>query len=76
MKKIDDLFPGDLRARLLELRRDLHRHPELSLKEERTAKRERLAAVLALNVGLVGRFKASVAILTPLLGSLVGLLLK
>jgi hypothetical protein len=44
--------------------------------EERTAKRERLAATLDLDVGLVGRFKASVAIMTPLLGSLVGLLLK
>ena len=44
--------------------------------EERTAKRERLAALLGLDVGLVGRFKASVAIMTPLIGSLVGLLLK
>ncbi len=44
--------------------------------EERTATREKLAAVLDLDVGLVGRFKTSVAILTPLVGSLVGLLLK
>lgn len=44
--------------------------------DERTAKREKLGAVLSLDVGLVGRFKASVAILTPLVGSLVGLLLK
>jgi amidohydrolase len=39
VNKIDELFPGDLRTRLLELRRDLHRNPELSLQEERTAKR-------------------------------------
>lgn len=29
-------FPADLRDRLVSLRRDLHQHPELSFKEERT----------------------------------------
>lgn len=38
------LFSEELAARLLALRRDLHRHPELSWQEERTA--ERLAAEL------------------------------
>lgn len=32
-------FDAELRARLVELRRDLHRHPELSLHEQRTAAR-------------------------------------
>jgi hippurate hydrolase len=31
-----DWFPPDLRERLIALRRDLHQHPELSFKEERT----------------------------------------
>ena len=31
------LFPSSTREELLELRRDLHRHPELSFQEERTA---------------------------------------
>lgn len=39
MSSLDDLFPGPLRKRLLELRHDLHRHPELSFEEERTAAR-------------------------------------
>jgi hypothetical protein len=43
---------------------------------DRLAKRERLASVLQLERGLFGRMKASVAILTPLIGSLVGLLLQ
>src|SRR5688572_26542170 len=36
---LDHLFSPDLRKRLLDLRRELHRHPELSLKEEKTAQR-------------------------------------
>jgi hypothetical protein len=44
--------------------------------DERTAKREKLGNLLQLQVGPLGRFKASAAILTPLGGSLVGLLLK
>jgi hippurate hydrolase len=32
-------FDAELRGRLVELRQDLHRHPELSLREERTAAR-------------------------------------
>ncbi len=40
-----DLIPGDLRGTLTALRRDLHRHPELSGEEHRTA--ERLEAALA-----------------------------
>ncbi len=44
--------------------------------EERVAKREKLGNLLELQVGPLGRFKASAAILTPLLGSLIGLLLK
>ena len=37
MSRLDDLFPLALRRALVELRRELHRHPELSGKEERTA---------------------------------------
>jgi hypothetical protein len=44
--------------------------------EGRTAKREKLGSLLELQTGPLGRFKASVAILTPFIGSLVGLLLK
>jgi hypothetical protein len=44
--------------------------------EERAAKREKLGDMLDLQEGPFGRFKASAAILTPLIGSLVGLLLK
>jgi hippurate hydrolase len=36
---LDEHFPDELRRRLLTLRHDLHRHPELSLAEERTAAR-------------------------------------
>lgn len=36
---MDSLVPPDLRDRLIRLRRDLHRHPELSFQEERTAAR-------------------------------------
>ena len=43
--------------------------------DDRTAKRERLGGVLRIQVGPFGRFKASAAILTPLVGSLIGLLL-
>jgi hippurate hydrolase len=45
LDRVLDQFPAALRERLLELRRDLHRHPELAFKEERTA--ERLEAALA-----------------------------
>lgn len=34
---LEALFPAELRRRLVELRRDLHQHPELSSQEERTA---------------------------------------
>lgn len=36
---IERLFPGPLRLALVALRRELHRHPELSGQEEHTAKR-------------------------------------
>jgi hippurate hydrolase len=39
MRPLDRLFSAELRQRLLTLRRDLHRQPELSLEEERTAAR-------------------------------------
>ena len=65
MKDLDGLFPAELRDRLIALRRELHRHPELSLKEERTA--QRLHDELALlkpatlkrvaGTGVVARFK-------------------
>ncbi|HMH83005.1 MAG TPA: M20 family metallopeptidase [Gemmatimonadales bacterium] len=35
--RLDQLFPQALRRTLVELRRDLHQHPELSGQEERTA---------------------------------------
>ena len=44
--------------------------------KSRTEERETLGNVLDLNVGSLGQFRASVAILTPLVGSLIGLLLK
>src|ERR1044071_1724025 len=63
--RINALFPDHVRNRLLTLRRDLHRHPELSLKEEKTARR--LEAELATlkpasidrvaGTGVVARFK-------------------
>ena len=37
MKAVEELFPQSLRRMLVELRRTLHRYPELSGKEERTA---------------------------------------
>jgi hypothetical protein len=43
---------------------------------ERTEKREKLGRILGLEQGPVGRLKAGLAILTPLLSSLVGLLLS
>lgn len=57
------LFSADLTGRLVELRRDLHRHPELSFEEERTRDRlrdfcERLPDVSVTEVagtGLVAR---------------------
>jgi amidohydrolase len=42
---IEALFPPPLRERLVELRRELHAHPELSFKEEETARR--LSAALS-----------------------------
>jgi amidohydrolase len=42
---VDALFPAERREWLVRLRRELHRHPELSLHEHRTA--ERLEAALA-----------------------------
>jgi amidohydrolase len=36
---IEGLFPPPLRERLIELRRELHAHPELSFREEQTARR-------------------------------------
>jgi len=44
MTDLDHLFSPALRERLLELRRDIHRHPELAFREERTA--DRLVAEL------------------------------
>jgi hypothetical protein len=44
--------------------------------EDRTAKRDKLGGVLELQVGPLSRFKASAAILTPLVGSLIALVLK
>jgi hypothetical protein len=43
---------------------------------DRTAKRDKLGGVLELQVGALSRFKASAAILTPLVGSLIALVLK
>ena len=39
MNWLEPLFPTELRQRLLDLRHDLHRTPELSFEEERTAGR-------------------------------------
>lgn len=62
---LDRLFSSNLRSRLLALRRDLHRHPELSLKEEQTAQRlyDELATLKPASLqrmagtGVVARFK-------------------
>ncbi len=43
---------------------------------ERTAQRASLTGVLGLDVDLASRFRTSVTIISPLIGSLVGLLLK
>jgi hypothetical protein len=59
---VDSFFPGVSPT-----------HPEW---EERMAKREKLTAALQLGVGPFARLRTSAAILTPLLGSLTGLLLK
>jgi hippurate hydrolase len=47
MTWLDSLFPTELRERLLDLRHDLHRTPELSFEEESTAERlqDELAAL-------------------------------
>jgi hypothetical protein len=44
--------------------------------QERTANREKLGSLLELDVGPLGRLKASAAILTPLISGLTGLLLR
>jgi len=44
--------------------------------KERTAERATLAGILGLDVDLVSRFRTSVAVVSPLIGSLVGLLLR
>ena len=50
----DSLFAAEKRIALIELRRELHRHPELSWKEHRTA--ERLETALrALNIAEIQR---------------------
>jgi hypothetical protein len=43
--------------------------------QDRTANREKLGSLLELDVGPLGRLKASAAILTPLISGLIGLLL-
>ncbi len=59
-----------------------HETPEASATEhrdtwdERAAKREKLGAMLGLQVGPLSQFKTSAAILTPFIGSLTALLLK
>ncbi|MBI4421362.1 MAG: hypothetical protein HY560_11105, partial [Gemmatimonadetes bacterium] len=63
--RVNGLFPPPLRERLVTLRRDLHRHPELSMKEERTALRlyDELATLQPASLrriagtGVVARFK-------------------
>jgi hypothetical protein len=44
--------------------------------QDRTANREKLGSLLELDVGPLGRLKASAAILTPLISGLTGLLLQ
>jgi amidohydrolase len=39
MDRLESLFPAALRAKLIELRREIHRDPELAFHEERTAQR-------------------------------------
>ncbi|MSR07840.1 MAG: amidohydrolase [Gemmatimonadetes bacterium] len=65
MTALDSLFSPELRKRLLALRRDLHRNPELSMKEEKTAQRlhDELASLKPASLervagtGVVARFK-------------------
>jgi hippurate hydrolase len=65
MPTLDSLFSPATRDRLLALRRDLHRHPELSLREEKTAQRlhDELAALKPASLtrvagtGVVARFR-------------------
>ena len=62
---LQPLFSDELRDRLLELRRDLHRHPELSWKEHHTADRlerelvrlEPVQLERVANTGLVARIR-------------------
>ena len=48
--EVDALFPGELRGRLIALRRELHANPELSNEEHETAQRL-TAALIACGVG-------------------------
>ena len=50
--------------------------PSSSEWELQSARRDRRATMLQLQMGPIGRYKASAAILTPLIGSLISLLLK
>ncbi len=56
-RQIRSLFSAELRTRLIDLRRDLHRHPELSFEEERTALRlhDELALLKPANLERIGR---------------------
>ena len=54
MNNAERFFSAEKRTALIELRRELHRHPELSWKEHRTA--ERLETALrALNISEIRR---------------------
>ncbi len=65
LPNLEPLFPADARQQLIELRRDLHRHPELSRHEERTARRlqDELEALEPAHIqrlagtGVVARFR-------------------
>jgi amidohydrolase len=67
MSLLQSLFPSELRERLLALRHDLHRHPELSFQEERTAARlhDELAALEPVQLkrvagtGVIARIKGT-----------------
>lgn len=61
--------PAEVYERMVAMRRDLHRHPELSLKEERTATRilEELAAI-----GLEGRRLAGTGVIADVPGEADG----
>jgi amidohydrolase len=71
--RLDELFPDPLRRTLTDLRRDLHQHPELSGREERTAGvlRAALEQVKPLRLeqvagtGLVARVRGANSTLRP-----------